>query len=104
MATVSASSAGVVIESSQVLLEAARCCGIIPGRHCDQLLAAVEGGTYPREATALAAKLVKKGLLTPYQGRYLLHGRGESLCAGRYVILDLLGEVRWARCTRPAIG
>ena len=60
------------------------------------------GGHLPREASGLAAKLVKRGVLTAYQGRYLLHGRGESCVRGATSSSTASGGARWGGCTRPA--
>ena len=57
-----------------------------------EILARIKDGSYPSDAHALAARLVKKGVLTTYQARHLLHGQTKGLVVGRYVILDQLGN------------
>ncbi len=44
------------------------------------------------EPRALAAELIKKGWLTPYQVNRLFQGRGLELVLGPYVVLERLGE------------
>lgn len=41
---------------------------------------------------ALAAELLGRGWLTPYQANLLLQGRGNELLLGSYVLLERLGE------------
>ena len=65
---------------------------ILPARRVEEIRARVRGGAYPRDALALAARLVKKEVLTAYQARRLLHGQGEGLSVGRYVLLDRIGR------------
>jgi serine/threonine protein kinase len=44
------------------------------------------------EARALAAELIRRGWLTPFQVNYLFHGRVRNLVLGSYVLLERLGE------------
>jgi serine/threonine protein kinase/Leucine-rich repeat (LRR) protein len=44
------------------------------------------------EAKPLAAELVRRGWLTPYQANQLLLGRGRELVLGSYILLERLGE------------
>ena len=80
------------VRSSLALLEVIRLSGLLPTRQIEEIQAKVRGGSYPNDAQALAAWLVKKEILTNYQARHLLHGHWEGLVVGRYVILDLLGK------------
>jgi hypothetical protein len=40
----------------------------------------------------VAAELIKRGWLTPYQANQVARGRGEELVLGAYVILEPLGR------------
>jgi serine/threonine protein kinase len=44
------------------------------------------------EAKALAIELIRRGWLTEFQARWLLHGRGHQLVLKSYIVLDRLGE------------
>src|SRR5262249_28072301 len=44
------------------------------------------------DAAALAALMVERGWLTPFQTRQILAGRMASLVLGRLVLTDLLGQ------------
>jgi serine/threonine-protein kinase len=44
------------------------------------------------EPRALAAELLQRGWLTPYQVNQLLQGKGQDLVLGSYVLLERLGE------------
>ncbi len=44
------------------------------------------------EPRALAAELIRRGWLTPYQINQLLRGRGQELLLGSYILLERLGE------------
>jgi hypothetical protein len=74
------------------LVELIRRSGIIPLRQIEEIQARVQSGTYPKDAQALVAWLVKNGVLTSYQAGRLLHGQGDRLTVGRYVILDRIGR------------
>jgi serine/threonine protein kinase len=89
MATVSNPTA--TLRSALGLLEAICHAGILPTRTIEDLHARVQSGCYPNDAQDLAARLIRKDVLTGYQARHLLHGQGGGLVAGRYVILDRLG-------------
>jgi len=45
-----------------------------------------------KEPMALAKELIRRGWLTLWQARLLLHGRAAGLVLGEYILLDLLGE------------
>lgn len=49
------------------------------------------GETQP-DTRKLAAELVRRGWLTPFQANQLLLGRGQSLVLGPYVLLERLGQ------------
>jgi serine/threonine-protein kinase len=80
------------VRSSLGLLEVIRLSGIMPLRQIEEIQSKIQKGSYPNDAQGLAARLVKKELLTSYQARHLLHGQWEGLVVGRYIILDLLGR------------
>jgi serine/threonine-protein kinase len=44
------------------------------------------------EPKKLAIELIRRGWLTEFQARRLLHGRGHELVLGSYILLDRLGE------------
>jgi serine/threonine protein kinase len=44
------------------------------------------------QAEDLARELVRRGWLTPFQVDQLLHGEGQQLLLGQYLLLDRLGE------------
>jgi serine/threonine-protein kinase len=44
------------------------------------------------DAESLAADLIKRGWLTPYQVNQLMKGKGQELVLGSYIILEQLGE------------
>jgi serine/threonine-protein kinase len=64
----------------------------MPIRQIEEIQTRVRDGSHPDDVQALAARLVKKAILTGYQARHLLHGQWEGLLVGRYLILDLLGR------------
>src|SRR5690349_978263 len=88
----STTSVATVVGGSLEFVEILRRADIIPAQRVEEIRARVQGGKYPREAPALAARLVKKEILTEYQARRLLYRRAEGLAAGRYVLLDRLGR------------
>ena len=90
MATVSSP---IAIERTALeFMEALGRSGILSTRQIEQIQAKVQGGSYLKDAQALAAWLVKKQVLTNYQARHLLHGQSQVLLVGRYVILDRIGR------------
>src|SRR5262249_21358929 len=80
------------VRSSLGLLEVICISGIMPIRQIEEIQTRVRDGSYPDDVQALAARLVKKAILTGYQARHFLHGQWEGLLVGRYLILDLLGR------------
>jgi serine/threonine-protein kinase len=67
-------------------------CDVLPPRRVEEIRTRVQDGSYPSDALTLAARMVKKGVLTTYQARRLLHGQGEGLAIDRYIVLDRLGR------------
>jgi serine/threonine-protein kinase len=86
------SSPVAIVHSGLGLLEVIDHAGILSTRQVEEIRSNVQGGSYPNDAQALAARLVKKEALTSYQARHLLYGQGDSLIVGRYVILYRLGK------------
>jgi WD40 repeat protein/tRNA A-37 threonylcarbamoyl transferase component Bud32 len=48
--------------------------------------------SFPDQPRALAAELIRRGWLTPYQANQILQGRAGELVLGSYVLLERLGE------------
>jgi tRNA A-37 threonylcarbamoyl transferase component Bud32 len=63
---------------------------ILPAEQAEGL-AKVGAQQFP-DAKTLAADLIRRGWLTPFQANQLLHGRGEELLLGAYVLLERIGE------------
>ena len=82
----------VDLGSSLDFLDVVRRCDVLPAQRVEEIRDRVRKGSYPPDALALAARLVKKGVLTGYQARRLLHGQGEGLAVDRYILLDRLGR------------
>ena len=87
-ASLPAAKAGLSLDFLDVLYRS----DVLPAKRVEEIRARVCSGTYPCDAFALAARLVKKEVLTAYQARRLLHGQGEGLSVGRYVLLDRIGR------------
>jgi eukaryotic-like serine/threonine-protein kinase len=80
------------VATADDLLAALRQSNLVPADRLDAWL-----GTHPgaaaEPAPKLADHLVAAGLLTPYQAGLLLKGRAaEAFIAGKYKVLDLLGQ------------
>jgi len=73
-------------------LTALKLSGVLPPDQLRALREKVRLGHYPREPVALATRLVVNRVLTEYQARCLLYGKGHRLAVGRYVILDSIGR------------
>ncbi|HZT80847.1 MAG TPA: WD40 repeat domain-containing serine/threonine protein kinase [Gemmataceae bacterium] len=76
--------------SLSAFVDAVRASGLLEDAQRDEL----ERALRPRfpEPQALAAELVRRGWLTPYQATRLLEGGAAELVLGQYVLLDRLGE------------
>jgi serine/threonine-protein kinase len=92
MSTSTARLPRVDLGSSLDFLEVVRRCDVLPAQRVQEIRARVRDGSYPGDALNLAARLVKKGVLTAYQARRLLHGQGDGLAIDRYIVLDRLGR------------
>jgi serine/threonine-protein kinase len=73
-------------------LQAIGSLSVLSERQIHQIEEKVTVGEFPADAAELATRLVKEGLLTDYQSRQLVKGKGDSLVFGRYLILDYLGK------------
>lgn len=66
--------------------------GLLDAKQFDAALADLErDGINQEDAAALAAALVKRGVLTEWQSDKLLQGRHKGFVLGRYKLLSLLG-------------
>lgn len=82
------------------LIPALRASGILNGRLLDEIQGRVDGGDYPADSKALAERLVRERVLTPFQARRLLTNRYRGLLIGRYVVLDRVGSGSMGRVYR----
>jgi serine/threonine protein kinase len=70
-------------------VKAAEDSGIIT----DETLVDYLRGVAPEsDATPLASQLVKDGMITAFQAKYIYGGRAKALVLGPYVVVDLLGK------------
>jgi serine/threonine-protein kinase len=77
-------------ETAAGLMDALRQGRLLSQSQLDEL---VQGtGTRVSEPRSLAAQLVQRDWLTPYQANQLLLGRASELAIGPYVLLERLGE------------
>lgn len=65
---------------------------ILPERRYQEVRERVQRGDLPSPDQALARALVREGVLTAYQADRLLKNKPQSLCVGKYVILDRIGS------------
>src|SRR5260370_24625285 len=77
------------------LLEALRRSQLLDAGQVQELAAQLPSPE--ADVTALANAILRRGWLTPYQVRELVHGRVEDLVLGAYVLLDVLGQGGMAR-------
>jgi serine/threonine protein kinase len=80
----------MTIDTIPAFLEALRKCRLVGAAHLNDIKARLLHGM--SDAQSLAARLVRHGLLTPYQARHILDGLDQELVVGPYRLLDLLGE------------
>jgi eukaryotic-like serine/threonine-protein kinase len=78
------------VESAADLLDALRLGKLLEPAQLEELT----GGLLAHfpDSRSLAAHLIRRGWLTPYQANQLLQGRGAGLLLGSYVLMDRLGE------------
>ena len=77
------------MSSKGSFLELLRRSGILDPLQLDRFVREAPPGS--AEPSALAARLVERGWLTPFQAEQLLRGRSRNLLLGHYVILQRLG-------------
>jgi serine/threonine-protein kinase len=66
--------------------------GVLSEKQLAEVRSKILTGDYPSDAAALAARLVKEGILTEYQTKRFLGNKSYGLVVGRYIILDRLGS------------
>jgi serine/threonine-protein kinase len=66
--------------------------GVLSDRQFEEICGKVLTGEYPRDSSALAARLVAEQILTEFQVSRLLRNKTSGFVVGRYVILERLGE------------
>jgi serine/threonine-protein kinase len=74
------------------LLLVIRQSGVLSDRQFEEICGKVSRGEYPRDSSALAARLVAEQILTEFQVSRLLRNKTSGFIVGRYVILERLGE------------
>lgn len=74
-------------EATTLLAELTRFQLLSPDR-----LAQIKGNIDGTDDKRLAAELIARGWLTPFQINQLMNGRGESLVLGPYILLERLGR------------
>ena len=65
--------------------------GLMKADELQELWRQLPAADRPKDGAAMAALLVKRGLLTEFQCRQALEGRAAALVMGDYVILDKIG-------------
>ena len=65
---------------------------MLPAEESRRLIASLPGDQRPQTPKALAAALLKAGLLTRFQAQSLLQGKIKYLAFGEYIILDKIGR------------
>ena len=81
------------------LLDALRQHRLLNAKHLEELNS--WQADYP-DAKALAAELIQRTWLTPYQANQLLTGKGQELVLGRTFSWSAWAKAAWARSSRPA--
>ena len=82
------------------LLPVIRSSGVLGDRQLAEIKSKVLQGDYPLDSAALAERLVRDNLLTPFQAKRLLSNRPQGLIVGRYIILDRIGSGSMGRVYR----
>ena len=78
------------VNSPPELVDLVRRLQLLPSSHLAELTDSLQAA-FP-EPRALAAELVRRGWLTPYQINQIFRGRADGLILGPYVVLERLGE------------
>src|SRR5438105_6939570 len=79
-------------QAIQEFVEQGQRSGLFSAAQADEVLAAM-ATDQPFTSEQVAAKLIEKNVLTAYQAEQLLAGGGDAcIIAGRYRILDKLGQ------------
>jgi eukaryotic-like serine/threonine-protein kinase len=73
-------------------LEGLRSSSIVSEGELAKVKARITDGDYPSDPAEVAARLIKDGVLTEYQARQIVKGRGSTLGFGSYMILEFLGK------------
>ncbi len=74
------------------LLPVIRSSGVLGERQLADIKTKVLQGDYPFDSVALAERLVRDNILTPFQAKRFLSNRPQGLIVGRYIILDRIGS------------
>jgi eukaryotic-like serine/threonine-protein kinase len=82
------------------LLPVIRSSGVLGSRQLAEIKSKILQGDYPMDSAALAERLVRDNLLTPFQAKRLLSNRPQGLIVGRYIILDRIGSGSMGRVYR----
>jgi serine/threonine protein kinase len=82
-----------MVNSIADFLDTVRKSGVVESQALEGLLQQLRtAGTLPEEPRGLAVQLIRGGLLTPFQARFLLVGKWRNLLlAGKYKLLELIG-------------
>jgi serine/threonine protein kinase len=82
------------------LLPVIRSSGVVNERQLAEIKTKVLQGDYPLDSAALAERLVRDNILTPFQAKRLLSNRPGGLIVGRYIVLDRIGSGSMGRVYR----
>jgi serine/threonine protein kinase len=82
------------------LLPVIRSSGVVNERQLAEIKTKVLQGDYPLDSAALAERLVRDNILTPFQAKRLLTNRPGGLIVGRYIVLDRIGSGSMGRVYR----
>jgi serine/threonine-protein kinase len=66
--------------------------GILSDRQFEEVREKIHKGDYPRDASALAERLVADQVLTEFQASRLLRNKSNGFVVGCYIVLDRLGQ------------
>jgi serine/threonine protein kinase len=82
-----------MVTSIADFLDTVRKSGVVESQALEGVLQQLRAaGTLPEDPRGLAVQLIRAGLLTPFQARFLLVGKWRNLLlAGKYKLLELIG-------------